>query len=110
MKIAPPSRKRRRVVVDGTPERSTSPVVMAQAQQIPTDVLILQVLQQLQQQQLVTNELLQNHRETQEQQRIFIQQQGEALRNLQVQVPVGPEAILDSLAGNIKEFRYDVES
>lgn len=81
-----------------------------QQQQIPTEALILQVLQQLQQQQLVTNQLLQTHQETQEQQRVFMRQQGEALRNLQVQVPTGPEAILDSLAGNIKEFRYDVES
>lgn len=112
-----PTRKRRRLKLEESPERSHSPVIMSreqqqqmhQPQQIPTDALILQVLQQLQQQQLVTNQLLNNHRESQEQQKLFIQQQGDALRNLQVQVPTGPEAILDSLAGNIKEFRYDVE-
>ena len=109
-KIAPPTRKRKRLVVDESPERSPSLLTMQQPPQpIPTDALILQVLQQLQQQQLVTNQLLSDHRESQEQHKFFIQQQSDALRNLQVQVPTLLEAILDSLAGNIKEFRFDVE-
>ncbi|XP_062557748.1 uncharacterized protein K02A2.6-like [Armigeres subalbatus] len=77
---------------------------------LATDALILQVLKQLQQQQLVTNELLRNQQQSNEQQRAFIQQQENVLRNIQVQVPPNPEAILDSLASNVKEFRYDAEN
>ncbi|XP_053690985.1 uncharacterized protein K02A2.6-like [Sabethes cyaneus] len=79
-----------------------------QRSQLPTDALILQILEQLKQQQLVTNQLLHQQYESQEQQRAFIRQQGDALRN--IQVPTNPETILDSLAANVKEFRYDVES
>ncbi|XP_053691563.1 uncharacterized protein K02A2.6-like [Sabethes cyaneus] len=79
-----------------------------QRSQLPTDALILQILEQLKQQQLVTNQLLHQQYESQEQQRAFIRQQGDALRN--IQVPTNPETILDLLAANVKEFRYDVES
>ncbi|XP_055634140.1 uncharacterized protein K02A2.6-like [Toxorhynchites rutilus septentrionalis] len=78
-----------------------------QPSSMSTDTLILQVLRQLQQQQLVTNELLRSQQQSNEQQRVFIQQQENTLRNIQVQVPANPEAILDSLASNVKEFRYD---
>lgn len=81
-----------------------------QAAPFTTDALILQVLQQLQQTQLVTNELLRNQQQSHEQQRVFIQQQENTLRNIQVQVPANPESILDSLASNVKEFRYDTEN
>ncbi|XP_055623545.1 uncharacterized protein K02A2.6-like [Toxorhynchites rutilus septentrionalis] len=80
------------------------------AHPLPTDALILQILQQLQQQQQVTNQLLHNQQQVHEQQRAFISQQENALRNIQVQVPTNTEVILDSLASNVKEFRYDVES
>lgn len=90
------------------PGRNNQPT--ANPASIPTDALILQILQQLQQQQLVTNQLLQSQQLANEQQSAFIQQQENALRNIQVQLPSNPEAILDSLASNVKEFRYDAEN
>ncbi|XP_053698732.1 uncharacterized protein K02A2.6-like [Sabethes cyaneus] len=82
---------------------------MDQQQQIPVETLILQVLQQLQQQQSVTNQLIASQREAQEHQRLFMQQNREAIQNIRLQVPESPETILDSVAANIKEFRYDIE-
>ncbi|XP_053685864.1 uncharacterized protein LOC128735403 [Sabethes cyaneus] len=87
---------------------------MSPPHQARTDVIIMQILQQLQQQQAVTNQLLQQHRESAQQQQGFLQQQEHAFRNamsaIQVTVPPNPEVILDSLAGNIREFQYDPEN
>ncbi|XP_062700183.1 uncharacterized protein K02A2.6-like [Aedes albopictus] len=78
------------------------------------DNVIVQILQQLQQQQAVTNQLLQQQRESAQQQQGFLQQQEALFRNamasINVSVPPNPEAILDSLAGNIKEFQFDPEN
>lgn len=65
-----------------------------------TDAIMLQILQQLQHQQAVTNQLLQ------QQEAIF----QNAMQSIKVSVPPNPEVILDSLAGNIKEFVYDPEN
>ncbi|XP_055522702.1 uncharacterized protein K02A2.6-like [Wyeomyia smithii] len=50
----------------------------------------------------------------QQQQQAFMHQQEEIMRtimlSIQVQVPPNPKVILDSLANNIKEFRYDPEN
>ncbi|XP_065083395.1 uncharacterized protein K02A2.6-like [Ochlerotatus camptorhynchus] len=50
----------------------------------------------------------------QQQQQAFMAQQEQLIRSImtsiQVQVPANPEAVLDSLANNIKEFRYDPDS
>ncbi|XP_055522987.1 uncharacterized protein LOC129717168 [Wyeomyia smithii] len=50
----------------------------------------------------------------QQQQQAFMNQQEEMMRtimsSIQVQVPPNPGVILDSLANNIKEFRYDPEN
>ncbi|XP_062704096.1 uncharacterized protein K02A2.6-like [Aedes albopictus] len=49
-----------------------------------------------------------------QQQQMFMHQQEQLLRSIMtsihVQVPPNPETILDSLANNVKEFRYDPES
>lgn len=125
--IASPTRKKRkRSMLDddmsGVDDNQPAPVppnvqqqqLLQQQQQqqqpLPTDVVIAQILHQLQQQQAITNQLLQNNHLVQEQQRNFMQQQGNILRNIQVHVPPNPEAVLDSLAGNVKEFRYDSEN
>ncbi|XP_055633124.1 uncharacterized protein K02A2.6-like [Toxorhynchites rutilus septentrionalis] len=83
-------------------------------QQTRTDAIIVQTLQQLQQQQTVTNQLLQQRRESAQQHQGFMQQQENLFRNalstIQVNVPPSPEVILDSLAGNIREFQYDPEN
>ncbi|XP_055522568.1 uncharacterized protein K02A2.6-like [Wyeomyia smithii] len=85
-----------------------------QTQQQRTDAIIMQILQQLQQQQVVTNQLLQQQQQSAQQQHGFMQQQGTLFRNalsaIQVTVPPNPEVILDSLAGNIREFQYDPEN
>lgn len=58
------------------------------------------------QQQIFTNQLMAQQQE-------FMHQQQEMFRNamasINVQVPPNPEIILDSLANNIKEFRFDLE-
>ncbi|XP_055632818.1 uncharacterized protein K02A2.6-like [Toxorhynchites rutilus septentrionalis] len=83
-------------------------------QQTRTDAIIVQILQQLQQQQTVTNQLLQQQRESAQQHEGFMQQQENLFRNalstIQVNVPPNREVILDSLAGNIREFQYDPEN
>ncbi|XP_055522486.1 uncharacterized protein K02A2.6-like [Wyeomyia smithii] len=78
-------------------------------QQVPVESIILQVLQQLQQQQAVTSQLLANQREAQEQHRMLMQQNRDALQNIRLQIPESPETILDSIGANIKDFRYDTE-
>ncbi|XP_055604664.1 uncharacterized protein K02A2.6-like [Uranotaenia lowii] len=79
----------------------------------------MQYLQQ--QQQGYVSELLRQQQEMMRQQQeamkqqqlAFIQQQEQLMRSMmssiQVQVPPNPEALLDSLANNIKEFRYDLD-
>ncbi|XP_055543397.1 uncharacterized protein K02A2.6-like [Wyeomyia smithii] len=90
------------------------PGMQQQTQQQRTDAIIMQILQQLQQQQAVTNQLLQQQQQSAQQQHGFMQQQGTLFRNalsaIQVTVPPNPEVILDSLAGNIREFQYDPEN
>ncbi|XP_055604188.1 uncharacterized protein K02A2.6-like [Uranotaenia lowii] len=75
-----------------------------QPRSIPSDPYLAQFFQQ---QQAYTNQMLQ-------QQQQFIQQQltqfRDALLAINVQVPSNPEIILDSLANNVKEFRFDPES
>ncbi|XP_062700588.1 uncharacterized protein K02A2.6-like [Aedes albopictus] len=68
-----------------------------------------------QQQQSYVAELFRQQQEVmQQQQQSFMAQQEQLIRSIltsiQVQVPSNPEAILDSLASNIKEFRYDPEN
>lgn len=73
-----------------------------QQAQVTTDVLMLQVLQQIAQQ------LQQQQAMYQQQNQTFLQQQGQMFRNgINVQVPPNPEQLLDSLASNIKEFRFE---
>lgn len=82
--------------------------------EMSTENVIVQILQHLQQQQAITNQLLQQQRESSQQQQGFLQQQEALFRNamssINVSVPPNPEAILDSLAGNIKEFQFDPEN
>ncbi|XP_055639968.1 uncharacterized protein LOC129777619 [Toxorhynchites rutilus septentrionalis] len=62
--------------------------------------------QHLQQQQMM-NQILQRQQQSEEQQHVFMQN---VVSSIKVQVPPNPEHILDSLANNIKDFRYDVEN
>ncbi|XP_062703621.1 uncharacterized protein K02A2.6-like [Aedes albopictus] len=82
-----------------------------QAPHSGNEALLIQIVQMMQQQLSQHNELMaqlvqrQNHTDDQQQQ---------LLRGMtspiNVQVPPNPEQILDSLASNIKEFRYEAES
>ncbi|XP_062698942.1 uncharacterized protein K02A2.6-like [Aedes albopictus] len=82
-----------------------------QAPHTGNEALLIQIVQMMQQQLSQHNELMaqlvqrQNHTDDQQQQ---------LLRGMtspiNVQVPPNPEQILDSLASNIKEFRYEAES
>ncbi|XP_062713344.1 uncharacterized protein LOC134290257 [Aedes albopictus] len=67
-----------------------------------------------QQQQSYVAELFRQQQEMMQQQQSFMARQEQLIRSIltsiQVQVPSNPEAILDSLASNIKEFRYDPEN
>lgn len=75
--------------------------------QSATDGLLYNIMQHLQQQQATVNQMLQ-------QQQMFFQQQEErfqrALSSINPEAPANPELILDSLASNIYEFRYDADS
>ncbi|XP_055589596.1 uncharacterized protein K02A2.6-like [Uranotaenia lowii] len=74
---------------------------------LSTDVLIVQLLQQLQQQQQATNLLIQQQQRAQEQQNARFQLQNEAINNMRT--PSSSAGLLDSLASNVKEFRYQLD-
>ncbi|XP_062540765.1 uncharacterized protein K02A2.6-like [Armigeres subalbatus] len=65
-----------------------------------------QAQSQLQHQQLMA-QLVQRQQQAEEQQQQFLRSISSSIK---VQVPPNPEQILDSLASNIKEFRYEAES
>lgn len=77
------------------------------AQSTGNDGLLYNIFQHLQHQQAAMNQMLQ-------QQQLFFQQQEErfqrAFHSINPEVPANPELILDSLASNIHEFRYDADS
>ncbi|XP_058827820.1 uncharacterized protein K02A2.6-like [Topomyia yanbarensis] len=62
--------------------------------------------QQLQHHQLIA-QFLQQQQQHDEQQQAFFRS---AVSSIHIQVPPNPEQILDSLAGNVKEFRYDADN
>ncbi|XP_055633340.1 uncharacterized protein LOC129773719 [Toxorhynchites rutilus septentrionalis] len=82
---------------------------------IPADNLLTQMIHMMQQQQLQyqqqSNQFLvrqqQNEQRSEEWQQAFLRS---ITSSINVQVPPNPEQILDSLAGNIKEFHYEAES
>ncbi|XP_058826951.1 uncharacterized protein LOC131686937 [Topomyia yanbarensis] len=82
-------------------------------EQVPpaADPLIVQFMHLMQQQQLQHQQLmaqfLQRQQQNDEQQQAFFRS---AVSSIHVQVPPNPEQILDSLAGNVKEFRYDADN
>lgn len=93
-----------------------SPPQLSQQQiPLPADNLLAQMMRTMQQQQLQyqqqLNQLLlrqqQNEQRSEEWQQAFLRS---ITSSINVQVPPNPEQILDSLAGNIKEFHYEVES
>ncbi|XP_058822868.1 uncharacterized protein K02A2.6-like [Topomyia yanbarensis] len=82
-------------------------------EQVPpaADPLIVQFMHLMQQQQFQHQQLmaqfLQRQQQNDEQQQAFFRS---AVSSIHVQVPPNPEQILDSLAGNVKEFRYDADN
>ncbi|XP_065086883.1 uncharacterized protein LOC135708709 [Ochlerotatus camptorhynchus] len=94
--------------------QGNQPQMQQQQMSIQADPMMLQILHQLQQQQVSINQLLVQQQETaQRQQQAFLKQHEQVIRSTMSafgQPPTHPEQIVDSLANNIVEFRYEPDS
>ncbi|XP_053690842.1 uncharacterized protein K02A2.6-like [Sabethes cyaneus] len=92
----------------GQPMFISPPPVQVPPSVDPVIAQFMHMMQQQQQQhQQLMAQFLQRQQQKDEQQQAFFR---DVVSSINVQVPSNPEQILDSLASNIKEFRYEADS